>query len=45
MKIFSRVNICIGAALALIGAAVAQDYPTRQIIVIVPFPAGGSTDI
>jgi len=45
MKIFSRVIICIGAALALIGAAVAQDYPTRQIIVIVPFPAGGSTDI
>jgi tripartite-type tricarboxylate transporter receptor subunit TctC len=33
------------AALALIGAAAAQDYPTRQIIVIVPFPAGGSTDI
>jgi tripartite-type tricarboxylate transporter receptor subunit TctC len=29
----------------LIGAAAAQDYPTRQIVVIVPFPAGGSTDI
>jgi tripartite-type tricarboxylate transporter receptor subunit TctC len=26
------------------GAAVAQDYPTRQIVIIVPFPAGGSTD-
>ena len=31
--------------LALVGAAAAQDYPTRQIVVIVPFPAGGSTDI
>ena len=33
-----------GAALALVGTAVAQDYPARQIVIIVPFPAGGSTD-
>ena len=33
-----------GAALALGGAALAQDYPARQIVIIVPFPAGGSTD-
>jgi tripartite-type tricarboxylate transporter receptor subunit TctC len=26
-------------------AAGAQEYPLRQIVVIVPFPAGGSTDI
>ena len=53
MKSFSQVIACIGAALALVGAAAAQDpstgsgqvYPTRQIVVIVPFPAGGSTDI
>jgi tripartite-type tricarboxylate transporter receptor subunit TctC len=32
------------AGLALAGVAAAQDYPTRQIVVIVPFPAGGSTD-
>jgi tripartite-type tricarboxylate transporter receptor subunit TctC len=32
------------AVLAAFGAA-AQEYPTRQIILIVPFPAGGSTDI
>jgi tripartite-type tricarboxylate transporter receptor subunit TctC len=37
--------IGIVAGLALAGAAAAQEYPTRQIIVIVPFPAGGSTDI
>jgi len=42
---FQRVILSLGAGLALIGAAAAQDYPTRQIVVIVPFPAGGSTDI
>src|ERR1700736_3081074 len=26
------------------GAAAAQDYPTRPITMIVPFPAGGATD-
>ncbi len=26
------------------GLAVAQDYPTRPITMIVPFPAGGATD-
>ena len=41
---FERVVLSVGAGLALIGAAAAQDYPTRQIVVIVPFPAGGSTD-
>ena len=33
-----------GAALALIGAAAAQEYPAKQIILMVPFPPGGSTD-
>ena len=33
------------AAFALaIGPAQAQDYPTRPMTVIVPFPAGGPTD-
>ncbi len=41
---FQRVILSFGAGLALIAAAAAQDYPTRQIVVIVPFPAGGSTD-
>jgi tripartite-type tricarboxylate transporter receptor subunit TctC len=31
-------------ALASTGMAAAQDYPTRPITMIVPFPAGGATD-
>jgi tripartite-type tricarboxylate transporter receptor subunit TctC len=33
------------AALALCGAAQAQDYPVKPVTLIVPWPAGGSTDI
>lgn len=32
------------AALALTGAAGAQDYPNQPVKVVVPFPAGGGTD-
>lgn len=30
--------------LSMLGSAVAQDYPSRPITVIVPFPAGGPSD-
>ena len=33
------------AALALGGSALAQDYPAKPVTLIVPWPAGGSTDI
>jgi tripartite-type tricarboxylate transporter receptor subunit TctC len=33
------------AALCLAGAAEAQDYPVKPVTLIVPWPAGGSTDI
>jgi len=33
------------AALAIVGAAQAQNYPSREIKMIVPFPAGGPSDI
>lgn len=36
-------SLAAGFAL-LAGAAMAQDYPTRQITMIVPFSAGGPTD-
>ena len=37
----------IGAAVAAItaGAALAQDYPQRPVQVVVPYSAGGSTDL
>ena len=34
----------IALGLGWTGAAVAQDYPSRPITMIVPFPAGGATD-
>ena len=40
-----RTILPVAAGLVLVGAAGAQDYPARQITVIVPFPAGGSTDL
>jgi tripartite-type tricarboxylate transporter receptor subunit TctC len=37
--------LAVMCALALTsGAAHAQDYPTRPITIVVPFPAGGPTD-
>jgi tripartite-type tricarboxylate transporter receptor subunit TctC len=41
---FDRAILALGVGLSLIGTAAAQDYPTRQIVIVVPFPAGGSTD-
>jgi tripartite-type tricarboxylate transporter receptor subunit TctC len=44
MKFHGFAIVAFSAVLTAFGAA-AQEYPTRQIILIVPFPAGGSTDI
>jgi tripartite-type tricarboxylate transporter receptor subunit TctC len=39
------IIVSIAAAMAGILPAAAQDYPTRPINVIIPYPAGGPTDI
>ena len=40
---FSRVIVRIALAL-IAGPATAQSWPTKPVIIIVPFPAGGGTD-
>ena len=48
-KISKRFLSCSCALLALAGplafTAAAQDYPAKAVRIIVPFPAGGSTDV
>ena len=44
MRRLLTVMVATLIALASTGIAAAQDYPTRPITMIVPFPAGGATD-
>ncbi len=37
--------LALGAALAFCSVAAAQQFPTRPVRIIVPFPAGGSFDV
>src|SRR5262245_18241227 len=39
------IAILFAAALAPFASAVAQDYPSRPVKIIVPFPAGGTADV
>lgn len=41
---YSRIAAAVAASLTMAGAAWAQDYPSRQITMVVPFSAGGPTD-
>src|SRR5258705_5547151 len=48
MKPTIGISVAIVIAIALVAGFVpmrAQDYPTRSITVIVPFPAGGASDV
>src|SRR5262245_2154255 len=47
-RALGRVLLAIAALIAALAAAPsagAQDYPTRAVKIIVPFPAGGSADV
>jgi len=44
MRKLLAMAVAVWCALASSGTAFAQDYPTRPITMIVPFPAGGATD-
>lgn len=40
----SAVALALAAIVASAGGLRAQDYPVRSVTLVVPFPAGGSTD-
>jgi len=39
------VALAFAIALAIVGGAAADDYPTRTVTMVVPFPAGGGTTL
>jgi tripartite-type tricarboxylate transporter receptor subunit TctC len=45
IRLAGRAVALCAAALALAGPALAQDYPRRPVTIIVPFTAGGATDL
>jgi tripartite-type tricarboxylate transporter receptor subunit TctC len=42
---YSRLLVAAGLVLALTAAAAAQDYPTKQVRIIIPFAPGGLNDL
>lgn len=45
MKSSWKLLACLAALAAMAAPAQAQSYPTRNITVVVPFPAGGPSDV
>jgi tripartite-type tricarboxylate transporter receptor subunit TctC len=43
MRVMQVLALCVGATVAVLAAA--QNYPVKSVRVIVPFTAGGATDI
>jgi len=45
MKMLFNRMLAVAGALLLAGTATAQDFPSRQVELMVAYPAGGSTDV
>ena len=45
MKIITHIALALGLTLGSSGLALAQDWPSKPIKLVSPFPAGGSNDI
>jgi tripartite-type tricarboxylate transporter receptor subunit TctC len=44
-RVIARAGVIAVFSLAVVAAVGAQDYPTRSVRIIVPFPAGGTADL
>ena len=44
-KLHASLLTALGLLLALSTAVAAQDYPTKPVRLIIPFPPGGSNDV
>lgn len=45
MKIIIRTLVAATLAISTLGAAAASSFPDRTVTIVVPFPAGGTTDV
>jgi len=45
MNVVCRILALALAACALVGPAIAQEYPTKPVRILVPYPPGGASDV
>jgi tripartite-type tricarboxylate transporter receptor subunit TctC len=44
-RIGGSVALCLAIGLLCMGSAAAQEWPSRTVTMVIPFPAGGTTDV